>query len=136
PRLAARRPDGPARPGRHPDAGGPLHRPSRAARAAPLAPRRRGGGADRLGTRGGDGRPLRGHRRHPPRRPPDRPGRHVSEPVPVVARTAARRIRFQGRAARVLAIIGLVLAGLITLLLIGVDVGPVPFLTGLVLATV
>jgi RsiW-degrading membrane proteinase PrsW (M82 family) len=60
----------------------------------------------------------------------------VSEPVPAVARTAARRIRFQGRAVRLLAVIGLVLAGLITLLLIGVDVGPVPFVTGLVLATV
>jgi protease PrsW len=60
----------------------------------------------------------------------------VSESVPAVAQPAARRIRFQGRAVRVLAVIGLVLAGLITLLLIGVTVGPVPFLTGLVLATV
>jgi RsiW-degrading membrane proteinase PrsW (M82 family) len=57
-------------------------------------------------------------------------------PAPALAQVAERRIRFQGRAVRVLAIIGLVLAGLVTLLVVGIDAGPVPFVTGLVLATV
>ena len=56
--------------------------------------------------------------------------------TPALAPAAERRIKFQGRAVRVLAIIGLVLAGLVTLLVIGIDAGPVGFLTGLVLATV
>ena len=60
----------------------------------------------------------------------------MSEQVPVLAQATARKIHFQGRAVRVLAVLGLVLAGLVTLLLIGVDVGPVAFATGLVLATV
>jgi RsiW-degrading membrane proteinase PrsW (M82 family) len=60
----------------------------------------------------------------------------VSDPPAALARSTARNIRFQGRAVRVLAVIGLVLVGLITLLLIGVDVGPVSLATGLVLATV
>jgi RsiW-degrading membrane proteinase PrsW (M82 family) len=60
----------------------------------------------------------------------------VSRPAAVLAEATARKIRFQGRAVRVLAVIGLVLVGLVTLLVIGVDVGPVAFATGLVLATV
>jgi protease PrsW len=60
----------------------------------------------------------------------------VSEQVPALAQATARKIHFQGRAVRVLAVISLVLVGLITMLLIGVDVGPVAFATGLVLATV
>ncbi|HVE68261.1 MAG TPA: PrsW family intramembrane metalloprotease, partial [Solirubrobacteraceae bacterium] len=66
----------------------------------------------------------------------------MSVPAPVTGVTPApvqgaeRRIRFQNRALRVLVVIGLVLIGLITLLLIGYDAGPVAFLTGLVLATV
>jgi protease PrsW len=60
----------------------------------------------------------------------------VSDQGSALARTTARNIRFQGRAVRLLAVIGLVLIGLITLLLIGVDVGPVSLATGLVLATV
>jgi protease PrsW len=63
----------------------------------------------------------------------------VSAPVPAVPAAvpaAVRRIRFQNRAIRALAVIGLVLVGLITLLLIGLDAGPVAFATGLVLATV
>jgi RsiW-degrading membrane proteinase PrsW (M82 family) len=60
----------------------------------------------------------------------------VSEQVPALAQATARRIRFQGRAVRVLAVLGLVLAGLVTLLLIGVTVGPIAFVTGLLLATV
>jgi RsiW-degrading membrane proteinase PrsW (M82 family) len=60
----------------------------------------------------------------------------VSEPATPALAQATRKVRFQGRAIRALAVIGLVLIGLITLLLIGVDVGPVAFLTGLVAATV
>jgi RsiW-degrading membrane proteinase PrsW (M82 family) len=55
---------------------------------------------------------------------------------PALARTTARKIAFQSRAVKVAFAIALVLAGLITLIVIGVDVGPVAFLTGLVLATV
>ena len=60
----------------------------------------------------------------------------MTAPGPVLAQTAARKIRFQGRAVRVLAVIALVAIGLVTLLLIGLDAGPVAFVTGLVLATV
>lgn len=60
----------------------------------------------------------------------------MSVPAPAVAQGAERRIRFQGRAVRLLAVIGLVLIGLVTLLLIGLDAGPVAFATGLVAATV
>jgi protease PrsW len=60
----------------------------------------------------------------------------VSDPAPALAPSTSRNIRFQGRAVRLLAVIGLVLVGLITLLLIGVEVGPVSLATGLVLATV
>lgn len=56
-------------------------------------------------------------------------------PAPALARATERKIRFQGRAVRALAVLGLLFLGLVTLLLIGVDVGPVPFVTGLVLAT-
>ena len=59
----------------------------------------------------------------------------MTDRSPAIAPATARKIRFQGRAVRVLAVIGLVAIGLITLLLIGVDVGPVAFATGLVLAT-
>ncbi|MDX6649292.1 MAG: protease PrsW, partial [Solirubrobacteraceae bacterium] len=60
----------------------------------------------------------------------------MSAPATPALAQAKRKVRFQGRAIRALAVIGLVLIGLITLLLIGVDVGPVAFLTGLVAATV
>ncbi|MDX6670647.1 MAG: protease PrsW [Solirubrobacteraceae bacterium] len=60
----------------------------------------------------------------------------MSVPATPALAQAKRKVRFQGRAIRALAVIGLVLIGLITLLLIGVDVGPVAFLTGLVAATV
>jgi RsiW-degrading membrane proteinase PrsW (M82 family) len=60
----------------------------------------------------------------------------VSGPGPALARTTERNIRMQSRSLRVAAVIVLVLAGLVTLLLIGVLVGPVALLTGLVLAAV
>ena len=60
----------------------------------------------------------------------------MTAPGPALAQTAARKIRFQGRAVRVLAVVALVAIGLVTLLLIGLDAGPVAFVTGLVLATV
>ncbi len=59
----------------------------------------------------------------------------MTQPAGTVAAGAARRIRFQGRAVRVLVVISLVLIGLITMLAIGVEVGPLAFVTGLVLAT-
>jgi RsiW-degrading membrane proteinase PrsW (M82 family) len=59
----------------------------------------------------------------------------VSEGPPAVAQATARNIRFQSRVLRAAAVILLVLSFLVTLLLVGVDVGPVALITGLVLAT-
>jgi RsiW-degrading membrane proteinase PrsW (M82 family) len=55
-------------------------------------------------------------------------------PLPVPPPADARRARFHGRARRIGAIVALVFLGLVTLLAVGVQVGPVALATGLVLA--
>jgi RsiW-degrading membrane proteinase PrsW (M82 family) len=58
----------------------------------------------------------------------------VSGGAPAVAPAAARKVRFQSRAVQVAGALALLVLGLVTLLLIGVDVGPVGLATGLALA--
>ena len=80
-RLARRRPHAPARPGRHEDASGPVHRPQDPASAAAHAAGRGGRRRGRVGRRRGARRALR--------RPPGRAERRPHGALPLSQRSSA-----------------------------------------------